>query len=187
MMNDVDTFMILDDVNFIKRGWIHRNRILCDGKEKAIILSVSGMTQNALIKAQPPTMSEYNNKSSSWGRSLRCLPWDHQEDLSTSRKLISSTAHEWYDAKHRKTSDEEVALINEVSIKSCRRCGSVDFKRNGRYSSGITRHMCNDCHRSFSAITSTIFKERKIPISEWIEYRIHLFEFHSITTSGREI
>ena len=31
MMNAVDTFMILDDVNYIRQGWIHRNRIECDG------------------------------------------------------------------------------------------------------------------------------------------------------------
>jgi len=35
-------------------------------------------------------------------------------------------------------------------------------------------------------LTGTIFEDRKIPISEWIEYLIHLFEFHSITTSARE-
>ena len=29
----VDKFVLLDDVNFIKRGWVNRNRILCKGRE----------------------------------------------------------------------------------------------------------------------------------------------------------
>lgn len=131
-------------------------------------------------------MSEFDNKSSSWGRSLRCLPWDKQEDISASRKLISTTVHEWYDAKHRKASYEEVVLINEIPVSACRICGSENFKRNGRYSSGMTRYFCSECHHSFSAITGTIFEDRKIPISEWVEYLIHLFEYHSITTSARD-
>ena len=50
MMNDVDTFMVLGDFNFIKRGWIHRNRIECDGRERPLVLPVSKMSSNALIK-----------------------------------------------------------------------------------------------------------------------------------------
>lgn len=32
-MNAVDTFVIYDDVNFIKQGWINRNRILLNGSD----------------------------------------------------------------------------------------------------------------------------------------------------------
>ena len=103
-----------------------------------------------------------------------------------SQKLISSTVHEWYDAKHRISSKEEIRLINSISINSCRICGSVNFIRYGHYSSGIDRYYCNDCHHYFCSLTCTIFSDKKIPISEWIEYLIHLFEFHSITTSARD-
>ena len=33
LVNCVDTFVFYDDVNFIKRGWINRNKILINGKE----------------------------------------------------------------------------------------------------------------------------------------------------------
>ena len=46
--------------------------------------------------------------------------------------------------------------------------------------------LCKYCGCSFSPLTGTIFEDRKIPISEWIEYLIHLFEFHSITTTARD-
>ena len=32
LINEVDTYIIYDDVNFIKGGWINRNRILVNGK-----------------------------------------------------------------------------------------------------------------------------------------------------------
>ena len=131
-------------------------------------------------------MSKSNSTSSHWGRSLRKLSWDEAQETTLSRKLISSTVHEWYDAKHRFSSKEEIRLINSLRPESCRICGSISFKRNGSYDSGIYRYYCNDCHGSFNPLTNTIFDDKKIPISEWIEYLIHLFEFHSITTSARD-
>lgn len=131
-------------------------------------------------------MCKYQDVTSSWGSSLKYLPWDHTRESSLSQKLISATVHEWYDAKHRPSSIEEVELINSVALTSCRCCGSEKIISYGRYRNGIKRCFCNDCHHSFSALTGTIFEDRKIPISEWIEYLIHLFEFHSITTSARD-
>ena len=49
LMSSVDEFLILDDVNYIQRGWINRNRILLDGKEKYIIKPIRGASQNKRI------------------------------------------------------------------------------------------------------------------------------------------
>ena len=117
---------------------------------------------------------------------MRHLSWDKSEDITLSQKLISSIVQEWYDAKHRYSSNEEIRLINSINISCCPLCVSKSFVRYGHYDSGIIRYYCNDCHHSFSVLTNTIFDDRKIPISEWIEYLIHLFEFHSITTSARD-
>ena len=43
-----------------------------------------------------------------------------------------------------------------------------------------------DCNRKFTSLTNTIFDSKKIPISEWIEFLLHLFEYHSIITSSRD-
>ena len=131
-------------------------------------------------------MSNKSDTSRHWGRSLRKLSWDEDEDITSSQKLISSTIREWYDAKHRVSSKEEITLINSIGINSCRICGSENIIRYGRYQSGIGRYFCNDCHHYFCSLTGTIFENRKIPVSEWIEYLIHLFEFHSISTSARD-
>ncbi len=49
LMDAVDCYVILDDVAFIKGGWIHRNRIQNHGHEQRIILPVSGASQNRMI------------------------------------------------------------------------------------------------------------------------------------------
>jgi len=45
----VDKFIILDDVNYINRGWINRNRILCNQVPTWITLPLVGASQNKLI------------------------------------------------------------------------------------------------------------------------------------------
>lgn len=125
-----------------------------------------------------------HNLESHWGKSLRRLPWDNGEP-ALSQALISSTVHEWYDAKHRETSQDEIDLINSVEVKACPYCGSEKFIKDG-YNDGIQRYRCKECKGRFSPLTNTIFDSKKIPISEWIEYLFHLFEFHSIVTSARD-
>jgi hypothetical protein len=49
LINAVDKFVILDDVNFIMRGWITRNRILVNGKEHLFSLPLKKASQNKLI------------------------------------------------------------------------------------------------------------------------------------------
>ncbi len=45
----VDKFIVLDDVNFINRGWINRNRILVNGKEHLFSIPIKKSSQNKLI------------------------------------------------------------------------------------------------------------------------------------------
>jgi len=50
LVEAVDYFVILDEVNFIKRGWINRNRILISNKEHTFTLPLQKASQNKLIK-----------------------------------------------------------------------------------------------------------------------------------------
>ena len=131
-------------------------------------------------------MSAKSNGSRHWGHSLRRLSWDESLDKTLSQKLISSTIHEWYDAKHRISSIEEIKLINSIRIDHCPLYKSNSFIRNGCYKRDLRRYRCSCCNHYFNTLTNTIFDVKKIPISEWIEYLLHLFEFHSITTSARD-
>lgn len=140
------------------------------------------------LKFQTANMKNKNKvkTTSSWGSSLRLLPWDEESQISESQKLISNTIHEWYNAKHPNSSEEEIELINSIDKKNCPYCSSTEINKNGFYKNGIQRYQCKTCGKNFSPLTNTIFEAKKIPISEWIEYLIHLFEFHSIRTSARD-
>lgn len=45
----VDTFVMFDDVNFIKRGWIHRNNFLIGGEAKLVSIPLKDASQNRLV------------------------------------------------------------------------------------------------------------------------------------------
>lgn len=49
LMNLVDQYVIYDDVNYIKGGWINRNRILVNGNPKYFNIPMLGATPNLLI------------------------------------------------------------------------------------------------------------------------------------------
>lgn len=100
--------------------------------------------------------------------------------------FCDGTMDEWYDAKHSKPSQAELDLVNGLAIERCPRCGSKRFKKSGHYKNGIARLRCLRCGRAFSPLTGTLFDSHKIPISEWIEYLMHLLEFHSVTSSARD-
>jgi len=49
LIQAVDKFVILDDVNYINRGWINRNRISVHGEPHWMTLPLVGASQNKLI------------------------------------------------------------------------------------------------------------------------------------------
>lgn len=49
LMNAVDKYVVYDDVNYINRGWINRNRILINGQEHLFTISLKNASQNKHI------------------------------------------------------------------------------------------------------------------------------------------
>ena len=45
----VDKFVVFDDVNFINRGWVNRNRLLLNGVAHTFTVPLRGASQNRLI------------------------------------------------------------------------------------------------------------------------------------------
>jgi len=45
----VNKFVVLDDVNYINRGWVNRNRLLLNGVAHTFTVPLSGASQNRLI------------------------------------------------------------------------------------------------------------------------------------------
>jgi hypothetical protein len=63
LINAVDKYVIYDDVNFIKRGWINRNNILMNGEAKLINIQMHKASQNKLINEVEVSGNDiFNNK-----------------------------------------------------------------------------------------------------------------------------
>ena len=106
-------------------------------------------------------------------------------DALMSTDMMVSTISEWYDAKHRKPSKEEVYFINSIVIEECPFCGSKRIRRDGfNKKTGLAIRECKTCGRKFNPLAGTIFDSRKIPFSDWIEFLVHLFQFHSVRTTA---
>ncbi len=58
LMNLADEYIIYDDVNYIKGGWINRNRIKINGEPAIFGLSIHKASQNRLINEHTISMSE---------------------------------------------------------------------------------------------------------------------------------
>ena len=50
LMNTVDTFVFYDDVAFINRGWVNRNRLLVNGKDYLFTIPLKEASQNKTIR-----------------------------------------------------------------------------------------------------------------------------------------
>lgn len=50
LIKAADKFVFLDDVNFINKGWINRNRILLNGEANMFTVPLKNASQNKLIK-----------------------------------------------------------------------------------------------------------------------------------------
>lgn len=121
-----------------------------------------------------------------WGTSIKTFPWSFSKELDPFERLANSTLLEWYYAKHSDASKSEIELINSINPISCPYCNSKEYLRYGYTNNRIRRYKCKSCNKTFTILTNTIFDSHKIPISEWFEYLIHIFEFHSIKTSSRD-
>ena len=63
LMNCVDEYIIYDDVNYIKNGWINRNRIKVNGSPAYFGISVKKASQNRKINEHVISMSNSDAES----------------------------------------------------------------------------------------------------------------------------
>jgi len=100
--------------------------------------------------------------------------------------FIEENIVRWYIEKHPKAGPSEIGFINSIPIDRCPHCGSPRIRKCGRRKDGIQTFQClgPGCGKRFNPLTNTIFDSRKIPLTEWAEFLIHLFEYHSVTTAA---
>lgn len=74
LMNVVDKYVIYDDVNYIRGGWINRNRILIDNQVKYFNLPIIGASQNKLINE-----IEINNDEKLRKKNLKTIEYAYKK------------------------------------------------------------------------------------------------------------
>jgi len=117
-------------------------------------------------------------------KSRKKTPWDGDIDLTATQTFLKEHYEEHYVARHRKVAEsDEAELINSYPPTKCPFCGSAKFRKRGLSENGIQRYLCS-CKKAFIPTTGTIFDERKISISEWMEYCLNLFRHVSITADS---
>lgn len=62
LLNAVDKYVIYDDVNYIKGGWINRNRILINKEAKYFNVKLNGASKNKLINEVEVSLDEVYQK-----------------------------------------------------------------------------------------------------------------------------
>ena len=118
------------------------------------------------------------------GKSRRKTPWDGQQMNETQNFLYNHYVTK-YEQKHPSLADAgEAAMVNSFVPACCPFCGADAFVLNGLDSVGIQRYKCQICGRRFKPTTGTIFDSRRIPISEWIEYCLNIFQYVSLNAGS---
>jgi len=116
--------------------------------------------------------------------SRRTTPWDNNNNMTPTQEFLKRYYDDHYTSHHQNVEySSESAMVNSYYPAKCPFCESVKFKKSGHTKSGIQRYMCV-CGQTFLPTTGTIFDDRKISISEWMEYCLNLFRHVSITADS---
>tara|TARA_R110002124_G_scaffold280092_1_gene453171 strand:- start:10029 stop:10733 length:705 start_codon:yes stop_codon:yes gene_type:complete len=106
LINEVDKFVFYDDVDFIKNGWINRNRILINGEPKYFTIPCKDVSSNKLINLV-----------------------EHALDERSKKKLLKKIRFTYSNAPYfenvfpviEKVFEKETELISELAIESITR------------------------------------------------------------------
>lgn len=66
-----------------------------------------------------------------------------------------------------KLSEIERKLLEAGVNSSCPHCGSTNIVKRGR-DTNFQRYRCNDCQKSFTAVTNTFLENSKFPWNVWV-------------------
>lgn len=142
-----------------------------------MVVQVQGLV---LLHGLPPM------KDISKVRSRRKTVFSGKGNLTPMEKFIDAKIEELYNQRHPSIEEAgEAALINSFEPASCPYCGKDRYKKYGRTADGIQRYKCLGCGRTFTIETGTIFDQRKIPISEWVEFLEDLLKLESYSAASR--
>lgn len=112
--------------------------------------------------------------------SRRRTVWTDKVGNTPLQEAIDQWNRNNYERRHPLGPDSgETRWLNSIELKECKHCGSKAIKRFGKTRTGINRYRCNECLRTFTPLTNTIFDNRQIPLSEWHDFILDILSFSS--------
>ena len=116
----------------------------------------------------------------------RATPWDDKKDRTPIEEFIVGCTRDNYDKRHIAPGDErEVSLLNSFVPYLCPKCSSGSIIKYGKTGVGLTRYKCKDCSGTFTVITGTIFDQRKISISQWLDFMVMIIGHGSFNLTSK--
>lgn len=121
MIGAVDFFVFYDDVHFINRGWINRNRILVNGKPTYITITLKEASQNKLINE----ISIFEEQKC-FPKILKTIEQNYKK--APHFEVVYNLIKKIFDKKY-----ENIGLLAAESVKEV--CNYLDLKTKFSYSS----------------------------------------------------
>lgn len=119
-------------------------------------------------------------------QSRRATPWDNEVKKTPIEKFIIGCTRDNYDKRHIAPGDDrELELLNSYTPSVCANCGSISFIKHGRTGTGLIRYRCKECGQTFTVLTGTIFDQRKISISQWLDFMIMVIGYGSFNLTSK--
>lgn len=119
-------------------------------------------------------------------QSRRATPWDNKVKKTPIEKFIIGCTRDNYDKRHIAPGDDrELELLNSYTPSVCANCGSISFIKHGRTGTGLIRYRCKECGQTFTVLTGTIFDQRKISISQWLDFMIMVIGYGSFNLTSK--
>lgn len=117
LMNAVDIFVVLDDVQYSKGGWVNRNRVLIQGKPAWLTVPISSVGKSIQEKSYL-----VNPK---WHSKLRRTLYQAYPD-APGLTALEAILDEWMSSHHMTVSETNMWLINRILDTFCEK--SPEFR-----------------------------------------------------------
>lgn len=88
-----------------------------------------------------------------------------------------------YIINHIYDSDVHEELSNDFDSSFCPHCGDRHIIKHGKDKHNNQRFLCKSCHKTFSAVTGTLFSYSKKEAYQWYLYMESLFRGDTIVQS----
>lgn len=82
--------------------------------------------------------------------------------------------------------DESVYTLNSDRVTFCKKCGSINFVKNGKDRNGHTRFKCKDCNSTFSQLEGTVVFGTHKKASVWKKYISLMLKGGTIAECAKE-